>query len=431
MKATTPTTVGVVAFSASRVRAMLVAAIVATFLAGLAQVVQPVGASTPPPPAAAAQDARQHAVTDLLDRRAAALRDRDETAFLATVDPADPVFLDHQRDLFHNLAGVPLAEWGYQVDRATESTPSTRPAADELWAPAVRLRYRLRGVDAEPSTRPMGYLFARHGDRWLLASDTAVGETWRGPWDFGPCQVLTSPSGLVLSHPGGEALAARVLAELDSAVAVVTEVWGTAWPRQVAVLVPGGPEEMRALVGPAFAVGSIAGVAVAEQIDPVAHTARGQRVVLNPAGATALSPLSLRVLLRHEITHVAVRGNTVDGAPMWLLEGFADYVGFRGGDVPPAKAAPALAARMQTSPPTDLPSDADFRGPAMDLAYQEAWSVNRYLAGLLGEPGLVKLYRALAAEKSDVDGVLRAAIGTDRAGLTEGWREFLRAEFFR
>jgi len=431
VKATTSTTVGVVAFTASRVRALLVAAIVATFLAGLAQVVQPVGASTPPPPVAAAADTRGAAVTELLDRRAAALRDRDEAAFLATVDPADPVFLDHQRDLFHNLAGVPLAEWGYEVDPTTQATPTARPAADELWAPAVRLEYRLRGVDTEPSNRPMGYLFARHGDRWLLASDTAAGETWRGPWDFGPCHVLSSPSGLVLSHPGGEALAARVLAELDSAVSVVTEVWGTAWPRQVAVLVPGGQEEMRALVGPAFAVGSIAGVAVAERIDPVAHTARGQRVVLNPASATALSPLSLRVLLRHEITHVAVRGDTVDGAPMWLLEGFADYVGFRGSDVPAAKAAPALAARVRTALPTGLPSDADFRGPAMDLAYQEAWSVNRYLAGLLGEPGLVALYRALAAEKSDVDGVLRAAIGTDRAGLTEGWREFLRAEFFR
>jgi len=430
VEATAPTTLGVVAFSVSRVRAVLVAAIVATFLAGLAQVVQPVGASTPPP-SAAAQDARQHAVSALLDQRAAALRDRDESAFLATVDPADPVFLDHQRDLFHNLAGVPLAEWGYQVDGTNQTTPTSRPAADELWAPSVRLRYRLDGVDAEPSTRPMGYLFARHGDRWLLASDTAAGETWRGPWDFGPCHVLTSPAGLVLSHPGGEALAARVLAELPSAVDVVSEVWGTAWPRQVAVLVPGGPEEMRALVGPAFAVGSIAGVAVAEQIDPVAHTARGQRVVLNPAGATALSPLSLRVLLRHEITHVAVRGNTVDGAPLWLLEGFADYVGFRDSDVPAAKAAPALAARMRTAPPTALPSDADFRGPAMDLAYQEAWSVNRYLAHLLGEPGLVALYRKLAAAKSDVDGVLRSTIGTDTAGLTEGWREFLRTEFFR
>jgi hypothetical protein len=419
-----------VAFTASRVRVLLAAAVVATFLAGLAQAVLPEGTTLPGPVAVGAVDVRQNSVRDLLARRAAALRDRDETAFLATIDPdASPVFRDKQRDLFHNLAGVPLAEWSYQLDTGTNPTPSSRPAADEVWAPGVQLRYRLSGVDAEPSTRPMGYLFARRGDQWFLASDTAVGTTWRGPWDFGPCHVLTGRSGLVLSHPGGEALAARVLAELDSAVGVVTEVWGTAWSQHVAVLVPSGPEEMQSLVGPAFAVGSIAGVAVAEQIDPVAHTARGQRVVLNPASATALSPLSLRVLLRHEITHIAARGDTADGAPMWLLEGFADYVGYRGSDVPAAKAAPALAAQVRTGLPTALPADADFRGPGMDLAYQQAWSVNRYLAQRLGEPGLVRLYHSLAAAKSDVDGVLRDVLGVDRAGLVSGWQEFLRVEF--
>ncbi|MET1074372.1 MAG: hypothetical protein ABWY11_17120, partial [Umezawaea sp.] len=215
------------AFTASRARALLVVAVIATFLAALAQAVQPVGASTPPP-AAATADARSHAVQDLLDRRATAVRTRDEPAFLATVDPADQAFLDRQRTLFRNLAGVPLADWTYQIDPTNQTTPTTRPTADELWAPAVRLRYRLTGVDTDPSTRPMGYLFTRHGPHWLLASDTAAGETWRGPWDFAPCHVLTSASGLVLSHPGGEALAARVLAELDSAVSTVTEVWGPA-----------------------------------------------------------------------------------------------------------------------------------------------------------------------------------------------------------
>ncbi|NUS65346.1 MAG: hypothetical protein HOQ46_17040, partial [Saccharothrix sp.] len=114
----------------------------------------------------------------------------------------------------------------------------------------------------------------------------------------------------------------------------------------------------------------------------------------------------------------------------WVLEGFADYVGYRRSDVPPAKAAPLLAAQVRQSPPTALPSDADFRGAAMELAYQQAWSVNLYLASTLGEPGLVALYRRLARVRaSEVDGVLLGATGGDAAALVRGWQDFLRRSF--
>ncbi|MFD1152152.1 hypothetical protein, partial [Saccharothrix hoggarensis] len=373
-------------------------------------------------------------VRSLLERRARAVLERDETAFTADLDPlADAGFRQRQRDLFRNLAAVPLAEWEYRLSGETDVSSLDLPAADESWAPDVRLAYRLRGVDVEASTQGMAYLFTRRGDRWYLNSDTALEplgkRTWRGPWDFGPCHVLTGSGGFVLSHPGGEALAARVLAELDGAVTAVTEVWGEAWARQVAVLIPAGPDEMRALVGPGFATGAIAGVAVADRVDTEKHTARGQRVVLNPDSAGALSPLSLRVLLRHEITHVAARGETVDGAPMWLLEGFADYVGYRGSDVPPRKAAPLLAAQLRDGPPTALPSDDAFRGDGMELAYQQSWSLNLHLASRLGEPGLVDLYRRLARVRaSEVDAVLVEVTGEDTAALVRGWQDFLRRE---
>ena len=432
----------------SRYRVLLAVLVAVTFLSGVAVAVVPPG--TPAPSASAAvPSAREEAVRSLLDRRAEALRERDETAFTADLDPdADPAFRQRQRDLFRNLAAVPLAEWDYLLggpdeatpDKATpdEATPDeatpTPPAADESWAPDVRLSYRLRGVDVAPSTRGMAYLFTRRGDRWYLNSDTALEplgkRKWRGPWDYGQCHVITGTGGFVLSHPGGEALAARVLAELDGAVRAVSEVWGDAWSRQVAVLVPASVEEMRALVGPGFATGSIAGVAVADRVDPDTRTALGQRVVLNPDSAGVLSPLALRVLLRHEITHVATRGETVDGAPMWLLEGFADYVGYRRGDVSPRKAAPLLAAQVRESPPEALPPDEDFRGAGMELAYQQAWSLNLYLASSLGEPGLVALYKRLArAPASRVDDVLRAETGLDTAALVSGWRGFLRATF--
>ncbi|WP_433270085.1 basic secretory protein-like protein [Actinosynnema sp. CS-041913] len=419
----------------SRFRVLLAALAAVAFLSGLTLAVAP---SDPPASSATVVDPREPAIRDLLDRRARAVLERDETAFTADLDPsADADFRQRQRDLFRNLAAVPLGDWEYRIEGETNLAAVRLPAADESWAPGVRLAYRLRGVDATSSTQAMAYLFTRRGDRWYLNSDTAleaVGKrTWRGPWDFGPCHVLTGTGGFVLSHPGGEALAARVLAELDTAVATVTEVWGPAWARQVAVLIPADARELQALVGPGFADGSIAGVAVADRVDPQTHTAQGQRVVLNVAGASALSPLSLRVLLRHEITHIAARGETVDGAPMWLLEGFADYVGYRGSDVPPHKAAPALAAQVRTAPPAELPSDARFRGPTMELAYQESWSLNLYLAQRLGEPGLVDMYRRIARAGRltgpRMDALVLETAGVDVAELVRGWREFLRATF--
>ncbi|MBW4721658.1 basic secretory protein-like protein [Saccharothrix obliqua] len=414
----------------NRTRVLLALLLAATFAGGLALAV-------PADPPADTDDTRAHAVRELLDRRAGAVLARDEAAFTADLDPAaDPAFRQRQRDLFHNLAAVPLAGWEYRVDPTGTAVPDP-PDADDAWAPGLSLAYRLRDVDVVPSVQPMAYLFTRRGDRWYLNSDTALEaagrHTWRGPWDFGPCHVLTGASGFVLSHPGGEALAARVLAELDPAVAAVTEVWGPAWSRRVAVLVPAGTAEVRALVGPAFADSAIAGVAVADGVDHATRTARGQRVVVNPASAEALSPLALRVLLRHEITHVAARGETADGAPMWLLEGFADYVGFRGDDVPPSLAAPALAARVRTAPPGGLPADDRFRGADLDLAYQEAWSFTRYLAQRFGEPALVGAYRRIAGagrvDDARLAALVRAETGVELAELVRDWRESLPAAF--
>jgi hypothetical protein len=421
---------------AARYRALLAAVVAATLLTGLAVAVLPASTGVPAadPAPTAEQDARRAAVTALLDTRARALLHRDETAFLATVDPAaDPAFRGAQRALFDNLAGVPLEHWSHRLGTRSADVTGLH-TADELWAPPVTLEYALRGADLTPTSRPLAYLFARHGDRWYLASDTALERqglrTWRGPWDFGPCLALSSAAGLVLGHPGGEALAARVLAELAPAVAAVTDVWGADWTGRVAVVVPSGVDEMQTLVGPGFAAGSAAAVAVADRVENGA--ARGQRVVLNPAVALSLSQESLRIVLRHEITHVAARAATTDGAPLWLLEGFADHVGYRGSGVPLGRAAPDLAELVRSGGVLTIPARAEFRSAGtMDLAYQEAWTLCDHLAERLGEAGLVALYRRLAvvpeSSTSAVEAVLREETGLDLAALTAGWQEFVTA----
>ena len=450
----------------AKARGWLAAAVAVALLSGLAVLVNapppgpsggsadPTGAlvaGRPAPPSSAtpvgedeprAGLSRNRAVRDLLERRSVAVRQRDEAAFMSTIDPrAAAEFVAAQRSLFTNLAGVPLAEWSYLVDGGLTTTAPTRPGDDALlWAPRTTLRYALQGVDTVPTERPLGYLYARRDGRWYLTSDTELGpdadRTWRGPWDFGPCVAVTATSGLVLGHVGQERLLTSLAADLDGAVRSVTEVWGTEWSQQVAVLVPAGLDEMRELVGPEFAVDGIAAAAVADLVDVADHTAVGQRVVLNPTQAGKLSAAARRIVLRHEITHVAARASTVDGAPMWLLEGFADYVGYRGSGLGPREAAPDLVRVMRTrGVPDQLPTTADFRGESgnLDLAYQLAWSASLHVVDRVGEEGLVRLYRQIAGsptqDQAAVAAALHAVLGTDQAGFVAAWRDSLRSRF--
>jgi len=446
----------------SQVRSWLAAAVAAVLLAGLAVLVwAPVPATTPDPmdgPLAGGTTStasttsgtaqprvglsRSRAVREMLERRAAAVRNRDEATFMGTVDPlADPEFVAAQRALFVNLDGVPLTEWSYDVDGAIASRPPTVLDDDATrWAPRTTLRYGLRGADTVPTERPLGYLYVQREGRWYVHSDAELGpdaeRTWRGPWDFGPCAVVAATGGLVLGHSGQEELLAALAAELDGAVRAVTEVWGTEWSQQVAVLLPGTIDEMRELVGPAFAVDGIAAAAVADKVDVASHTAIGQRVVLNPTQAGRLSATARRIVLRHEITHVAARASTVDGAPMWLLEGFADYVGYQGSGLAPREAAPDLVRALRSGDlPTQLPTDGDFRGGSanLDLAYQLAWSAALHIVDRVGEDGLVRLYRLIAGnaepDAAAVDAALGEVFGTDLNGFVVGWRDSLKLRF--
>jgi hypothetical protein len=439
-------------------RTGLGAAVAAVLLGGLALVAipgqepfpappgpgQPLGAATPAPPADEADRSRTDAITDLLARRAEAVRTHDQKAFLATVDPAaDKIFAANQRRLFQNLAKVPFTTWTYELHADdtldTGALPrAVRAGTDDLWAPAVDLRYALRGGDVTPTSRSLGYLFARHAGAWYLRSDNALDKlgrhTWRGPWDFGPCQVAATKFGIVVSHPRNDQMVARLVHELDPSVRAVSKVWPGKWSQRVVMMLPDSAGEMKALVGPDFPIESVVAVAVADRVDNASHTVTGQRVVLSPNGVRALSIPSLRVVLRHEITHLAARAETVDGSPTWLLEGFADYVGYRDSGVSLAEGAPDLAKRVRDEgPPAALPEDRAFRssGADLDLAYQEGWSLARFVAERYGEGRLVKLYRTLAsvgaASAQKTDDLLREVLGMDRAQLVRDWQRYLRA----
>jgi len=394
--------------------------------------------SAGPSRSTAAEVQRLQEVRALLDARAAALLRRDRAGWLAGVDPAARTLRAQQAAVFTNIAAVPLAGWRYEIEPERGPAGPAGPAADR-WTVQVTLRYALRAVDPAPTSRPLLLTFGRRGGRWLLAADSAVGadgsRTWRGPWEHGRLVVRRGRHSLVLAHPANAGRLAAFAAGVDAAVPRVRQVIGGPWPGRVAVVIPDDQQEMSQLVGERLALGKIAAVAVADSVDPSTGQASGQRVVVNPANLDRLGSLGRGVVLRHEVTHVATRGFTGAGTPIWLVEGLADWVGYRDSGLPARLVGDELRGQLRSRRwPGRLPTVADFRGdsPRLSVAYEEAWSACRLIAARAGPAGLVRLYRAVgtaADPAAAVDAQLRRTVGLTYPQFVAEWRRTVRADF--
>ena len=399
------------------------------------------GLATPPSSGRAdARAERTAQVERLLETRAAAVRGRDRAAFLATVHPGAPALRERQAAVFDALAEVPLSTWSYDLDATTESGPDRRLdrryGSGRWWAPATTLRHALDGVDARPVEQDQHLTFALDGDRWLLAADDDFAlqgrATARALWDLGPVAAVRVDGVLVLGRPERRALLEEVAALTAAAVPRVTRVWGP-WTEDVAVLVPGSAQEMTTMLGGAD-LSQIAAVATAElrggadDYDPT-----GNRVVVNPDTFSKLGALGRQVVLTHETAHVATRAASGPAVPTWLVEGFADFVGYREVDLPVRVSAPALAREVRAGRlPAALPAEADFddSNTRLSEAYEGSWLAVRTIVDAHGVDGLLRLYRAVGrtrgvpAERA-LEQALQDELGTTSAQLTADWRAAL------
>jgi hypothetical protein len=383
--------------------------------------------------------ARSSALQSLLVRRAAALLHRDRVAFLAGVDPGTR-FHRTQADLFDALRRVPLASVAYDLDpaRALELPPAAARRYDvPAWGAAVRMRYALGGYDAEATAQEHYLTFVRRGARWYLAADTdfesAGQRTARGLWDFGPVATARTSRVLVLGHPGSLPLMRRILRTADAAVPRVSRVWRD-WSGKVVVLVPDSTTELRRVIEHSGDLSQIAAVASAD-VGIDGGPPAGERVAINPAPFRSLSDFGRRVVLQHEITHVATRDVTSTNTPYWLAEGFADYVGYLDSGATVRSAARELGADVRAGRlPRALPTERDFAGDNRRLAqaYELAWLACRLIAERAGQDGLVRFYRVVSEEPGTpaaaLTAALRSGLGMSAAEFVAAWRDNLRRE---
>ncbi|HEU5159883.1 MAG TPA: hypothetical protein VFU43_23000 [Streptosporangiaceae bacterium] len=373
------------------------------------------------------------AVNAILERRARAVRAGDRAGFLAAVDSA---FRPEQEALFDNLRGLPLATWRQRADPARPD--ATETAGPGNWTVRVTLRYRLRGFDRGDVTATQYLTFARRPGTGTGAAAglTIIGDgTAQGRlddpeiWDGGRLSVVRGGRSLVIGVNAPRTRLRQIAARLDRAVPAVTAVVGPRWARRVVAIVPATPERAAALAGDG---GSLREIAALATVTRAAPGARGNdRIVVSPAAYPRLNEVGRHVVLTHELTHVATRGAGDGRTPAWLIEGLADYVGYKGLDVPVTSAARELRREVSRGRlPAALPRAADFSGAAGRLAqvYEEAWLACRMVAERYGEDRLVRLYRAAGARPDGLPDALRRVLGVDTAEFTTMWRGYLRRE---
>ncbi|MFI0963558.1 hypothetical protein ACH4S8_19420 [Streptomyces sp. NPDC021080] len=358
-------------------------------------------------------------VQRVLDRRAAAVLDRDEAAFRSTGVAAGA------GEGLENLRNVPLAGWSYRLAGLSRSGDHATARAE--------LRYRIAGYDTAPVSVDRTLGLARTGRTWRVTSDEPAGKGGDQLWDEGAVTAVRGEHSLVLGvGQSGERL--RSFASLaDRAVPAVSDAWGTDWSRHVVVLVPKSLEGMAGLLGaPASGYRGIAAVTTGEAGGSA--KAPADRIIVNPDAYGVLGDLGKQVVLTHETTHVATRAHTTAATPLWLSEGYADWTGYRGSGRTPGQVAPELErAVAEGRVPDALPDDGDFGftadAGALARAYEGGWMACRLIADHWGEVRLNDFYRAVGdhgKRAGAVEDALRDVLHTTPEEFTRLWQQYLR-----
>ncbi|MFF1823105.1 hypothetical protein ACFVWG_37745 [Kribbella sp. NPDC058245] len=399
----------------------------------------PVGAhdpqtSTSPDDEAAAGVQRATDGGAVLQAMADAVKSDSRSAFLDTIDPRSTAFKASARTIFANLEQLPIGafQFRYVSDDTGALTPdrTTELGGTASWLAQVEVSWQLTGYDAKPARAILPVTFVTRDGKTYAASfsERFVAGQRRPVWTLGALDVAKGDHSLVISLKS-EAQAEAYVTVADRAVTSVSKVWGKAWPQKVVVYLPAKQSQMEAVLGAApNTYTQIAAVTMAELDQP--QVGAPVRIVANPKLFEELGKQGRRIVLTHETTHVASTA-TASPVPLWLAEGFADYVAFTAVPVQDESAAKELFKAVRAGKgPAALPDTNAFAASSADLsqAYESAWLACRLIAERDGQAQLVKFYRAVHASKSTAGlaDAFKSILGMTEQEFVAEWQKYLK-----
>jgi hypothetical protein len=345
-----------------------------------------------------------------------AVRTEREDEF-ARVFAEDPGAAGPGADIFTSLRRLPLSTYSMRYIGEVSHRADT-------WRADVAVQWGLQRVDRRAVTSEIQVTFTGDGDERARVTAMSAARDEQAPaWLLGRLQVERVGPALVLSLQ--PPLTDGVVDQTRRAVADVRAVL-RGWGGGLVVVLPGTTAQLEQLL--AAEPGSYDSIAaVTASADGTSDPTAPVRVVLNPPVFGGLGPIAGQVVLSHEATHAAT-GATFRDMPLWLVEGFGDYVALAGEPVPLEVAAGQALERVRRSgAPEALPDEGDFSAEAHGLgsSYEAAWLACRLIAEEYGQDALLRFYQAVSRD-GDVDAAFEKTLGTTEDEFTADWRDYLR-----
>lgn len=357
----------------------------------------------------------------VVERRVSALAAGDREAWLAPV--RGTALRREQAAVFDRMRSMGVR--ALQVDSMTYRDMG----AGSSWQVEVAFNHQLAGMDTAPRrfTVELTMSAGPGPDRapTMIGSEPADRAQ---PWDLAGLRVHGSADGLVLAT-GGPGRLADVAARYTTARAAVIAVWGTAHP--AVVVAPSTRAQAAQLLG--RDPDALDGVAAVTDGPLTAGTGAGaDRIVIVPDAWAALTEQGREVVLAHELTHVTMRSTATRQLPLWLSEGFAEYVAYHRLDLTEQRiVAGALDLVRRDGRPSSWPSAADFQpeNDRLSAAYGLSLLAVRSIADRHGQAALVRLCRAASGSTaSTTKGVDRGGPEDADAVTDRAIRQVLRSD---
>ncbi|QIX26311.1 hypothetical protein ncot_06610 [Nocardioides sp. JQ2195] len=368
----------------------------------------------PPQPHLTSPTARQDLAAEALLDLQAAVRSRDAADL-------GPDASDAAGAAVANAAALRIAD--FTLRYVDEDAALSTKLPDGQWAAAVDASWRFAGFDARPAHAEVTFVFEVGAER---ASIVSVGDGDRRTplWLAGRVQVRRGPASLVVAAEGQlvDAFAKRARA----AVAQVHKVIPT-WKQELVVEVPASDEQLDSVLN--AEPGDYANIAaVTTTVDGTLSPSAPVHVFVNPEVYSGLKRDGAQVVMTHELVHVATGAATATTTPLWLLEGFADFVALRDSELPLSVTAGQILQKVRSGgAPRALPAGNEFdtRTTHLGASYEAAWLACRLLAQTGSEQDLVRLYRQVS-NGGELDAALRQHFGFGEKELVARWRAELR-----